>query len=97
VRAYKLKNFDPKKFRFNDYKEATAIIFKDMLFDEKRLTAMIHLIVSEEHLIQHFWVTITHQKEAWIVAKAEGQNFFPTPGIAKAIELVFQSAQATCV
>ena len=97
LKTFKLKHFDAKKFRFADYKEDTAVIFKEMLFDDDQKKAMVHLIVSEEHLVQYFWVTIIWQKEAWVVAKAEGQNFFPTPGVAKAIELVFQSAQASCV
>ncbi|MBF0522205.1 MAG: hypothetical protein HQL24_04015 [Candidatus Omnitrophica bacterium] len=93
LKTYKLKEFDPKAFRFVDFKEDIAVIFKDFLFDAEQRRAMVYLIVSEGHLTQHFWVAITEQKGYWTVAKSEGQNFFPTPGIAKAIELVFEAAQ----
>jgi len=96
LRVYKIKNFDSKTFQFSDYKEDIAVIFKDMLFDDEQERAMIHLIVSEEHLVQHFWVSVKKEKDHWIIAKAEGQNFFPTTGVAKAIELVFESAQHSC-
>lgn len=95
VRSYTVDHFDPHTFRFKDEKGAVSVILKDMIFDSERNRAMLHLIVAEQSLTQHFWVAVLKREKFWRICKAEGQNFLPTPGIARALELVYESAQCT--
>lgn len=94
LKAYRVKEFDPRKFKFCDQKGETSVLFKDMIFDEGLKRAMVRLVVAEEHLTQHIWVEIYHEKEGWHIHRADGQKFFPTPGIHRAIQLVYESASA---
>ena len=93
LKSYKVKEFDPLKFKFKDQLGECSIVFKDMIFDEKRKKGVFYLIVSEKDMMQHFWVSIINKNDCWRICKTEGQNFFPTPGIARALELVYQAAK----
>lgn len=96
MKSYKIKDFNPDKLNIDDIKGEVTVVFKDQLYDEKKKTAILYLIVSEENLTQHFRVVITHHHDHWILCKADGQKFFPTPGIARALEVVYESAKKTC-
>ena len=95
LKAYRLQNFNPENFSFVNQTGSISVIFKDMLYDDKRQRAMIHLIVSEDQLTQHFWVAIKKVKDFWRVCKADGQTFFPTTGIAQAVHRVYEAAKST--
>ena len=95
LKAYKLKHFDPAKFKFVDHKDEVSIIFKDLFFDAGKNEALVYVIVAEENLTQNFWVTIDQKNGNWRVKKTEGQDFFPTPGIHLAMQCVFEAAAAT--
>ncbi|MCK4883199.1 MAG: tRNA (guanosine(46)-N7)-methyltransferase TrmB [Candidatus Omnitrophica bacterium] len=93
LKSYALNKFDFDCLQLKDEKGKASIIFKDTVFDRDKQKAMIHVLVAEGHLTQHFWVTVTKKTKAWRIARADGQNFFPTPGIAKALELVYEAAK----
>lgn len=93
LKAYALKQFDPKRFRFRDQTGDISVIFKEMLFDPAKNKAMVHLVVAEEDITQHFWVSVIKKGKIWRVCKADGQSFLPTPGIARAIALVYEAGQ----
>lgn len=95
LKSYSIKNFNPKRFFLSDQKGEPVIIFKDVIVDKAQNKAMVHTVVVEEHLTQHFWVAITKHKGIWHIRKAEGQGFFPTPGTAKTLELVYEAARRT--
>ena len=95
LKSYSLKQFHARQLRLKDVKGKPSIIFKDVLYDADRQQAMVHALIAEEHLMQHFWVTILKKQNVWKVARADGQNFIPTPGIAKALALVYQAAKDT--
>lgn len=95
LKSYRLKNFDPDKFQFDKELNDVSIVGKGMLYDDKQRRAIIRLIVSEDHLVQHFWVSITEKDGFWRVCKAEGQNILATPGISQAITAVYEAAQKT--
>lgn len=95
VRSYTVDHFDPRAFRFKDEKGAISVILKDMIFDGGQNRAMLHLVVAEQSLTQHFWVAVIKREKFWRICKAEGQSFLPTPGIARALELVHEAAQCT--
>jgi hypothetical protein len=92
MKSYELPNFHPERFVFDDLKgKNLSVIFKEILFDREKQKALIHLVVSEPHLTQNFRVVIVKEPYGWQVCKADGQSFFPTPGIARAVELVYRA------
>jgi len=95
LKSYTLNRFNISNLQLKDEKGDVSVIFKDTIFDEQKQKAMIHAIVAEEHLTQHFWITIIKKQKKWFIVKEEGQNFFPTPGIAKALTLVYEAALDT--
>jgi tRNA (guanine-N7-)-methyltransferase len=95
VKSYRLENFDPGRFAFEDCKGPVSVIFKDFMFDPQRQRAEVYVLVAEGHLTQHLRVWIFRKDNFWRLCKAEGQMFFPTPGIAQAIDLVYEAAVKT--
>lgn len=95
LKSYTLKQFDAKRLRLKDEKGPVTVVFKDSVFDEDKKIMMIHALVAEEHLTQHFWIAVMQKAKTWRVVRADGQNFFPTPGIARALELVYETAKET--
>lgn len=91
LKSYRIKTFIPKRFQFEDRKGEIAVIFKEMLFDPLKKKAMIHLIVSEQNITQHFWTVIARKGEFWRIHKADGQNILPTAGIALALQSVYEA------
>ena len=64
-----------------DLRGDPSVIFKEALFDARRQRMMVRLVVAEGHLSQHLWISIAYKEKDWRVTRADGQNFFPTPGI----------------
>lgn len=95
LKSYTLDHFDIDRLRLRDEKGDITVIFKELVFDKQKQKAMIHALVAEEHLTQHFWVSVIRKQKKWRILKAEGQNFFPTPGIARALALVYEAALDT--
>lgn len=96
MKNYVLDDVNADRLQLKDVKGDISVIFKDMLFDKEKQKAMIYTLVAEEHLTQHFWITIVKKQNKWRIARAEGQNFFPTAGIAKALDLVYEGAKRSC-
>lgn len=92
LKSYQLKNFSPEKFTFEDVRGEVAVVLKDRLYDSEKQQLLLRVIVSEQHLIQNFWAMIRKNKDFWRLCKMEGQHFFPTPGINKALESIYLSA-----
>ena len=95
LKNYVLEEFNPRFFQFENVIGDISVIFKDMVTDNDRQKVMIHVLVAEEYMTQHLWVRIVSKQGHWRITRAEGQNFFPTPGIAKALELVYRAAKKT--
>lgn len=96
LKALKVKNFDSQKFKFTDLTGKTAVVYKEMFYDAVKKIALIHLVVSEGHVVQHVRIAVIHLKDHWLVKVADGQQFIPTPGIAKSIECVYKAIVASC-
>lgn len=97
LKSYLLKSFDIQRFHFNDHVgEDVSVVLKETLFDSLRQKVLLRFIVAEPDLTQHFLVSIALKENGWRLCKADGQSFFPTPGIAQALECVYQAAQTTC-
>ncbi len=97
LQHYQLDDFNPQKFKLPEYsKEGIAVVFKDILYDPIQTTALVHVLVNDEHVFQNIRVVIFKMPQGkWHVSLAEGTMMMPTAGVAKALELVFQSAQDT--
>ena len=93
LKEYRLKEFDPQNFEFQDVKGEISVILKDRIYDPGKEKLLIHLIVAEPDLTQHFWVSIMKEKDHWSVNRGDGQEFFPTPGIAEALRSVHEAAR----
>jgi hypothetical protein len=95
LKSYSLNRFNSDRLCLKDEKGEVSVIFKGFIFDKEKQKAMVHALVAEEHLTQHFWITILKKQKKWLISNAEGQNFFPTAGIARALALVHQAASDT--
>ena len=58
LKIYPLDRLNIGRLQLKEEKGDVSVIFKDYVFDEQKQKAMIHTIVAEEHLTQHFWITI---------------------------------------
>jgi tRNA (guanine-N7-)-methyltransferase len=98
LKHYILDDFDPEQFRFKEYsQEGIAVIFRDILYDASRKTALIHLLVNDEHIFQNIRIAVVQTSEGWRVSLAEGSMMMPTAGIAKALDLVYEAALTSVV
>ncbi len=95
LKSYKLDNFDSSRFSMENETGEVSVVFKDMIFDPERQKAMVLVIVAEPDMTQHLWVVIMKKQGTWRICRADGQNFFPTPGIARALECVYLAAERT--
>ena len=93
LKSYKLTEFDPDKFSFEDVRgREVAVVLKDRIFDRDQQRMMLRVIVSEQHLTQNFWAMLKREDGFWRLCKMEGQHFFPTPGINTALEEIHLAA-----
>jgi tRNA (guanine-N7-)-methyltransferase len=96
LKHYTLEAFDPNQFQLKEYSDAgIAVVFKDILYDEKRKTALIHVLVNDEHIFQNIRIIVAQTSKGWQMNLAEGSMLMPTAGVSKALELVHESALAT--
>ncbi len=93
LEKYVLKSFDPDKFAFEDRHGPISVIFKDFIFDVKRQTGLLLLLVAEDTLTQYLWIKIFRSDEKWLVVPASSNRFIPSAGIAQALSFAFQAAQ----
>ncbi len=93
LRVYQIKQFKAENFHLYDKTGKISVIFKEIIFDKKRQKAVVRTIVAEDNATQHFWIAIEKKTKYWHIYKAEGQNIFPTPGIALALEMVYKAAK----
>ena len=95
LKSYKLKDFCAQRMQFENDIGEISVICKDVIYDSKRKAMLVYVIVSEPDLMQHFRITIFKKGDFWRVCKADGQVFFPTPGIARALQVVYEAACKT--
>ena len=93
LKYYILDRFDPHHFHMEEFSASgIAVIFKDFLYDPARKTALLHVLVNDEHVFQNIRITIFQTSDGWRLKLAEGTMLMPTAGVAKALELVYQAA-----
>jgi len=86
--TYQVEHFDPDRFHPVNERGDTIAEFKEFLYDHKRQTGMVRVIVAEENLTQHFWIEIGREGECWHIRPAEGCGVVPTMGVQRALDLV---------
>ena len=94
-----VKNFAPEKFVMKEQKNdplGISIVFKDFFYDADKKRAMVHLIVTEPNLAQHFWahIAFSPKYKNWSINTLDGYTFIPSAGIARALELIYESISA---
>lgn len=89
LQVYFVNEFQPDGFVFQNDIGEVSVIVKEYLADFRQGKAMLHLIVAEKTITQHFWVSLARTDQGrWCIKKAEGQTVLPTAGIAGALKLV---------
>ena len=94
LQSYFLDHFNPDNFGFKDYShEGVAVSFKEILYDAKKKTALVHVIACDGPLAQNIRIVIVHSSKGWRVNLAEGTMLMPTMAVSQALECVYQAAK----
>jgi len=94
LQSYLMDRFDPDNFSFKDYShEGVAVSFKEILYDAKKKTALVHVIACDGPLAQNIRIVIAHSPKGWRVNLAEGTMLMPTMAVSQALECVYQAAK----
>ena len=93
MKNYRLSNFNPAKFKLEETKGDITLVPRQVLFDQCKNVCLVHGLVVEENLKQDFWASISKKDRGWVLKRADGHYFFPTPGIAKALGLIYEAAE----
>lgn len=93
VKVYYCQSFDPDRMVLEGVSGSITVSFLDQIFDPKRLSGMVHAIVSEDNRMLHVWVRIERNNKGWRIAPAEGTAVLPTEGVRKAVELVYLAVE----
>ncbi len=86
----RMGRFDAQSLRpFEDSREGIAVVAKEWLFDPVQQRALVRVLVSEEPLVQSFWVEIARESspDGWVVRPAQGCGMVPTAGVQRALDL----------
>ena len=95
MKAYRLKNFDPEAFDFQSIKnEKTTVVLKHKLYDSTKKILTLVVIVAEQGFTQYFRVEISRKDDIWMLYKADGQQFFPTPGVHDSLRMIYEQAES---
>ena len=96
LQSYLMDQFDPEDFGFKDYsQEGVAVSFKEILYDAKKKTALVHVIACDGPLVQNIRIVIAHSPKGWRVNLAEGSMLMPTQAVSQALECVYQAARSS--
>jgi tRNA (guanine-N7-)-methyltransferase len=94
LQSYLIEKFDPDNFSFKDHsQDGVAVSFKEILYDAKRKTALVHVIACDGPLAQNIRIVIVHSSKGWRVNLAEGTMLMPTMAVSQALECVHQAAK----
>jgi tRNA (guanine-N7-)-methyltransferase len=94
LQSYTFEHFNPDNFGFKDYShEGVAVSFKEILYDPKKKTALVHVIACDGPLVQNIRIVIAHTSKGWRVNLAEGTMLMPTLAVSQALECVYQAAK----
>ena len=95
LKTYCIPRFVPEFFHPKGCRDGVVVEFKETLYDPLRQKAMVRALVVEGNYIQNFWVEIAKEEKCWRIRLAKGCGVVPTAGVQRALDLIYQSAQAT--
>jgi len=93
LNTYRIKSFDPERFHPENEFGPITVKFKDYLYDPKRRRAMARAFVTEDQLIQEFWIEAAEEGELWHIHLARGSHVVPSQGVQRALDLARDAAQ----
>jgi tRNA (guanine-N7-)-methyltransferase len=92
LQSYCSQDFNPDNFGFKDYTaDGIAVSFKEILYDARKKTALVHVIACDGPLTQNLRIVVAHSPKGWRINLAEGGMLMPTEAVAKAVECVYQA------
>ena len=98
MQARRVGQFDPRRLQLPragnpDAGQPPVIVrCREFLYDPERRKAMIAVLVSESGLTQDFWIEIVCRGDHWTIRPARGCGIVPTPGVQRAVDLIWKSA-----
>ena len=98
VQARRVSQFDPQRLRLtaagkpDQGHPSVTVRCRDFLYDPERRRAMIAVLVAESGLTQDFWIEIICRGDHWTIRPARGCSVVPTPGVQRAVDLIWKSA-----
>jgi len=96
LQSYLIDDFNPDNFGFKDHsQEGVAVSFKEILYDAKKQTALVHVIACDGPMAQNIRIVIARSPKGWRVNLAEGTMLMPTLAVSQALECVYQAAKNT--
>jgi len=94
LQSYLVDGFNPDNFGFKDYShEGLAVSFKEILYDAKKKTALVHVIACDGPVSQNIRIVIVHCPQGWRINLAEGGMLMPTLAVSQALECVYQAVK----
>ena len=94
LQSYLIEEFNPDNFSFKDHsREGLAVSFKEILYDAKKKTALVHVIACDGPLVQNIRIVVAHSPKGWRINLAEGSMLMPTMAVSQALECVFEAAK----
>jgi len=94
LQSYLIEQFNPDNFGFEDYShDGVAVSFKEILYDAKKKTALVHVIACDGPMAQNIRIVIAQSSKGWRINLAEGAMLMPTMAVSQALECVYQAAK----
>ena len=98
VQARRVGPFDPQRLQLPEAGGAeeghpsVTVRCRDFLYDPVRRKGMIAVLVAESGLTQDFWIEIACRGDHWTIRPARGCSVVPTPGVQRAVDMIWRSA-----
>ncbi len=89
----RLASFSPRDFPLGEHPADELVVFREMLFDPDARRALLRTVVTEDELMQDFWLEFTWQGGDWSLRPAQGCQVVPTRGVQRALALAAELAR----
>jgi tRNA (guanine-N7-)-methyltransferase len=93
VRTHLVTDFDPDRFAPADARGGPTVVFREFVHDPRRRRALQHAIVNDDGFTQDAWIAIVAEGSAWRVGPVRQSATVPTPGLQRALDLVYEAVR----
>lgn len=90
----RLASFSPRDFPLGEHPGDELVVFREMLYDPDARRALLRTVVTEDELMQDFWLEFSWQGGDWSLRPAQGCQVVPTRGVQRALALAAELARA---